>query len=348
MSHGVDDHASKPKLGLAAGPESDLIRALVDSARAGGSPPEWLHVPLGDDAAALSLPSATRLVLSSDACVEEVHFRRAWATWETVGYRAVATALSDLAAMAAEPLGVLISLALPPELGEPVAASIGRGVAECLEAHGGELLGGDVGGSPGPVMVDVTAVGHSAAPVTRAGAEPGDELWLTGHLGGAAAAVADFQRGLEPIPEARRAFERPTPRLKEARWLVERASLHALIDVSDGLARDARHLAAASGVGAAIELAAIPTTPALRSFAESDAALQLKLSGGEDYELLIAAAPGVLGTLAAPFAAAFGLPLSRIGETVPFERGVRWIGPDGTAHDLEARGFDHFGGAGRS
>jgi thiamine-monophosphate kinase len=136
--------------------------------------------------------------------------------------------------------------------------------------------------------------------------------------------------------------------LKEARWLVERASLHALIDVSDGLTRDARHLAAASGVGASIELAAIPTAPSLRSFAESDAAFQLKLSGGEDYELLIAAAPGVLGALAAPFAAAFGLPLSRIGETVPFERGVRWIGPDGTAHDLEARGFDHFDGADRS
>lgn len=303
----------------------------------------WLDVPLGDDAAALSMPSAGRLVLSSDACVEDIHFRRAWATWETVGYRAVAVALSDLAAMAAEPLGVLVTLALPPELGEPVATSIGKGIGECLGDHGGELLGGDVVGSPGPVMVDVMAVGHSVAPVTRAGARPGDELWLTGHVGAAAAAVADFQRGLEPAPEARRAFERPTPRLKEAQWLVEHASLHALIDVSDGLARDARHLAVASGVGAAIELAAIPTAPSLHGFAESDAALHLKLSGGEDYELLIAAGPGVLGGLAAPFAAAFGLPLSRIGEAVPVERGVRWLSPDGTAHDLDGWGFDHFG-----
>lgn len=287
------------------------------------------------------------MVVSSDACIEDIHFRRAWTTWETVGYRAVAAALSDLAAMTAEPLGVLIALALPPELGEPVAASIGKGVGECLESHGGQLLGGDVVGSPGPVMVDVTAVGHAASPVTRAGAEPGDELWVTGHLGGAAAAVADFQRGLEPIPEARRAFERPVPRLEEARWLAERANLHGLIDVSDGLARDVRHLAASSGVGAAIELAAIPMAPALQSFAESDAALGLKLAGGEDYELLIAAAPGVLGRLAASFAAAFGLPVSRIGEAVPFEQGVRWIGPDGTAHDLETWGFDHFLGARR-
>jgi thiamine-monophosphate kinase len=197
-------------------------------------------------------------------------------------------------------------------------------------------------------MLDVTAVGHAAAPVTRDGGEPGDELWLTGHVGGAAAAVADLQRGLEPTPEARRAFERPTARLKEAQWLAERASLHALIDLSDGLARDARHLAAASRVGAVIELAAIPAAPSLRSFAESDAVLHLKLAGGEDYELLVAAAPGVLSALAAPFAATFGLPLTRVGELVPIERGVRWRGPDGTAHDLDMQGFDHFDEASRS
>lgn len=339
-----DGEARRPRseFDLAGGPESDLIRALVDSARRSGSPPAWLHVPIGDDAAALSTPSAERLVLSSDSCVEDVHFRRAWATWETVGYRAVAAALSDLAAMAAQPLGVLVALALPPELGESVAAAVGRGIGECLADHGGELLGGDVGGSPGPVMLDITAVGHAARPVTRDGAEPGDELWLTGHVGGAAAAVADFERGLEPIPEARRAFERPAPRLREARWLAKRASLHALIDVSDGLARDARHLAAASGVGVVIELAAIPAAPSLGSFAHSDAAQYFKLSGGEDYELLLAAAPGVLSALAAPFAANFGLPLTRIGEVVSSQRGVRWLSPDGTAHDLDVRGFDHF------
>lgn len=335
-------------LGLAAGPESDLIRALVESARAGGPPPDWLHVPLGDDAASLTVPSADQLVLSSDACVEDIHFRRAWTTWEIVGYRAVAAALSDLAAMAAGPLGVLVALALPPELGEPVAAAIGRGIGECLRDHGGELLGGDVGGSPGPVILDVTAVGHAGRPITRDGGEPGDELWLTGHVGSAAAAVADLQRGLEPAPDARRAFERPSPRLREARWLAERASVHALIDLSDGLARDARHLAAASGAGALIELAAIPAAPSLRSFADSDAVLHLKLSGGEDYELLLAVAPGGLSGLAGPFAAAFGLPLTRIGRLVPAEEGVRWRSPDGTSHDLDARGFDHFGGAGHS
>lgn len=337
-----DARGIRDGLGLAAGPESDLIRALAEAARAGRPPPDWLHVPLGDDAAILSLPASARLVLSSDACVEDIHFRRAWATWENVGYRAVAAALSDLAAMAAHPLGVLIALALPPELGIPVAAAIGSGAGECLEAHGGELLGGDVGGSPGPVILDVTAVGHASAPVTRGGGQPADELWVTGHLGAAAAAVADLERGLEPTPETRKAFERPTPRLKEARWLAERASLHGLIDLSDGLARDVRHLATASGVGALIELAAVPTAPSLRSFAESEAVLHLKLSGGEDYELLLAAAPGVLGALAARFAGTFGVPLTRIGELVPVERGIRWRAPDGMAHDLEASGFDHF------
>jgi thiamine-monophosphate kinase len=281
-------------------------------------------------------------VLSSDASVEEIHFRRAWTTWEIVGYRAVAVALSDLAAMASRPLGVLVSLVLPPELGEPVAAAIGRGIGDCLRDHGGYLLGGDVGASPGPVMVDVTAVGQAAAPVPRSGARPGDELWVTGHLGGAAAAVADLQRGLEPPPDARRRFERPTPRLKEASWLVERTSLHALIDLSDGLARDLRHLATVSGVGAEIELAAIPTIPSLQSFEGSDAALHLKVAGGEDYELLMAVESGGLAALAAPFAAAFGVPLTKIGSVVEAAQGVRWIGPDGTPRELEWGGFDHF------
>ena len=342
VSPPAGDRGAREKLGLAPGPESRLIEALVDSARAGGEQPDWLRVPLGDDAVTLELPPRGQLVLSSDATVEEIHFRRAWTTWETVGYRAIAVALSDLAAMAARPLGVLVSLVLPPELGEPVAASIGRGIGACLRDHGGHLLGGDVGASPGPVMVDVTAVGQAAAPVPRSGACPGDELWVTGDLGGAAAAVADLQRGLEPPPEARRRFERPTPRLKEASWLVERTSLHALIDISDGLARDVRHLATVSGVGVEIELAAIPTTPSLQSYEGSDAALHLKVAGGEDYELLMSAGPGALGTLAAPFAAAFGVPLTRIGSVVEVSRGVRWVGPDGSPRELEWRGFDHF------
>ncbi len=342
MSDRDSDGGATELLGLAPGPESRLIEALVDSARAGMEPPDWLRVPLGDDAVTLELPEGAQLVLSSDASVEEIHFRRAWTTWETVGYRAIAVALSDLAAMAARPLGVLVTIALPPELGEPVAAAIGRGIGTCLRDHGGHLLGGDVGASPGPVMVDVMAVGHVAAPVVRGGARPGDELWVTGHLGGAAVAVSDFQRGLEPAPSARRAFERPAPRIKEASWLVERTSLHALIDISDGLARDVRHLATGSGVGVEIELAAIPTTPALQSFDESDAALRLKVSGGEDYELLMAAGAGALGSLSAPFAAAFGIPLTRIGSVVEAQSGVRWLGPDGLPRELELQGFDHF------
>jgi thiamine-monophosphate kinase len=108
------------------------------------------------------------------------------------------------------------------------------------------------------------------------------------------------------------------------------------------LARDVRHLATGSGVGVEIELAAIPTTPALQSFDESDAALRLKVSGGEDYELLMAAGAGALGSLSAPFAAAFGIPLTRIGSVVEAQSGVRWLGPDGLPRELELQGFDHF------
>ena len=195
-------------------------------------------------------------------------------------------------------------------------------------------------GSPGPVMLDVAVVGHAVAPIRRSGARPGDEVWVTGTLGGAAAAVADLLGGLEPAPEARRAFERPEPRIAEARWLAERVPLTALIDVSDGLTRDARHIAVASGVRIELQLERVPPHPALEAFLGGDAGRRLLLSGGEDYELLFAAPAGAAGPLGDAFADRFGTPLTRIGE-VTEGAGLAILGPRG--EDLSVGGgFDHF------
>ena len=183
---------------LARSPEFDQIRALVAAAQAARAS----TVPLGDDAAVLELASGESVVVSTDIAVEDVHFRRAWTTWEVIGYRAVAAALSDLAAMAARPIGVLTSVAVPPELGEEILASIGAGMGQCLREHDGALLGGDTSGSPGPVVIDVTSIGGVHRAVRRDGAVPGDELWVTGTLGAAAAAVFDMSRSLEPDPAA--------------------------------------------------------------------------------------------------------------------------------------------------
>lgn len=327
---------------LGPGTEFDLIRRLWDTL-GGGDPDVAVETGPGDDGAVLAVPPGEKLVLSTDLAVEDVHFRRAWMRWGTVGYRAAAAALSDLAAMAARPLGVLLSAALPPELDRDVLDEMGAGIARCLSATGGTLLGGDLSRSPGPVMLDLVAVGAAERPVGRDGAAPGDELWVTGTLGGAAAAVADWGKGLEPDPRARRAFERPRPRIREARWLAERAEVTAIIDLSDGLAGDARHLAAASDVGVEVALDRVPLAEVLAEYADRSVALGRALRGGEDFELLVAAVADSVGPLAGAFEREFDLSLARVGR-VTEGRGVRWLDARGEEVILEAGGHDHFGG----
>lgn len=325
---------------MGPGAEFDLVRAFLDAADA----PVEMRVPPGDDAAVVSLLPGEDLVIATDATVEDVHFRREWMSWEAVGWRAATAGLSDLAAMAARPVGILVSLLLPPELERGVATALATGVGGSLRAEGAGLLGGDTSRSPGPVVLDVVAVGGARVPVSRSGARTGDELWVTGRLGGAAAAVSDLRRGLEPDPGARRRLERPRPRLREARWLHEREGLRAAIDLSDGLAGDARHLAAASRLALDVEVDAVPLHPSLEAWPRREAALRLALGGGEDYELLVAAPPGRLASLREEFEDAFGLPLTRIG-TAREGEGVRWSGAgigEGPGGLELLSGFDHF------
>lgn len=324
---------------LGPGAEFDMVRRIVAAAGRASDPPELRTGP-GDDAAVLELRPGEKVVLSCDMALEDVHFRRAWLRWETVGWRATAASLSDLAAMAARPLGVLLGAAIPPELDRGVLEELAAGAGACLEAHGGSLLGGDLSRSPGPVVLDVAAAGAAERPVGRDGARPGDELWVTGALGGAAAAAHDWDRGLEPDPRARRAFERPVPRTAEARWLADRSELHALIDLSDGLAGDARHLAAASGVGLEVSLASVPLSEVLAEYADRSAALRRALTGGEDFELLAAVAPGALEGLDGPFERRFGTELTRVGRVEAGE-GVAWLDEQGEEVGGIGGGFDH-------
>lgn len=323
---------------LRAGGEFDLIRVFARAAGADGSAPD-LPIPPGDDAVGLEVPDGETLLLSSDATVEDVHFRRAWSGWESVGRRAVVAALSDLAAMAARPLGVLVTLMLPPELDRSVVDGLGSGAGAALREADGRLLGGDVVRTPGGVALDVTAVGTARRPVRRDGLRPDDELWVTGELGGAAAAVRDWSRGLEPDPRSRRAFAHPAARLGEARWLAERADLHALIDVSDGLAADAAQLAAASACRVDLEGSAVPLAPALEEMTDRERAVREAVSGGEDYELLLGVAADALdGELRRDFLRAFGISLTRVGRTAPGS-GVTL---DGRPLASGETGYDHF------
>jgi thiamine-monophosphate kinase len=327
-------------LGLGPGREFDLIRGFFERTGVAASP--QVRVGPGDDCAVVV---GDGIALSCDLSVEGVHFRREWLTEREIGYRAAAAALSDLAAVAARPIGVLVALAVPEtDAGEPITRVM-EGVSAAATRVGAAVLGGDLTRSPAPLVLDLTVVGETAAPVLRSGARPGDSLWVTGELGGAAAAVAAWLAGVEPEPEARRRFAAPEPRTREARWLAEHGLPHALIDLSDGLAGDAAHIAAASRVAVVVAGDAVPIHPALRRLASTpEEALRLALGGGEDYELCFTAGAGQVEARVAAFHREFGLRLTRVGYVEPGEGVFLEHGSLGR-QPLRVAGFQHFGGS---
>ena len=315
---------------LGPGGESDRIRALLG----GGAADPRLRVGPGDDAAVIG-----DLVLSTDLTVEGVHFRRAWLTLQEIGHRAVTVAVSDLAAMGADPVAVFLSLALPDrDEGVEAARALGDGARAAAARAGATLAGGDLTRSPGPLVADVVAVGRTSDPVLRSTARAGDDLWVTDFLGGAAGAVSAWESGAEPSAALRARFVAPTPRLGLLRRLREAGWVTAALDLSDGLLADAGHLAAASGLRARVEADRVPVAPALGGLGPAEA-LRLALEGGEDYELLFAAPPEARAALEGHGSTR----LTRVGALVP-GTGVVRIDPDGSEVDVRGGGFDHFAG----
>jgi thiamine-monophosphate kinase len=308
----------------------------------------------GDDAAVTVPGGAT--ATSVDALVDGVHFRREAASPEQIGRKALATALSDLAAMGAEPGEAYIAIGAPAEIGEEELLAIGAGLAAVAAATATTLAGGDLTRAPALTLA-VTVVGHAPRPedfVTRAGARPGDAVVVTGELGGAVAGLlllddpglsAEPDRSSDPHPaelgslaDALRARQLdPAPRLAAGRALAA-AGARAMIDLSDGLGGDAVHLAAASGVRLELDAAEIPVQPGVAAVAAAAGRdpLELAVSGGEDYELLAALPPDRVEEATAMLAAS-GLALTVIGR-VAAGGGVEIRLPGGGA--LEPRGYD--------
>jgi thiamine-monophosphate kinase len=305
-------------LPLGPGAEFDAIRALLR---------EWgPHATgVGDDAALLTVPPGEQLVVSTDASVEGVHFRREWMSAAEIGERAASAALSDLAAMAATPLGMLLALAVPASW-QDALVELARGVGAAAAGARCPIVGGNLTRAT-ELSLTITVLGSTATPVRRARARVGDRVFVTGRLGGPGAALRALLAGGDPAPEHRARFVAPVPRLAEARWLASHG-VHAAIDISDGLLADAAHLARASGVSISIDLRSIPCAEGV---APSDAA-----ASGEEYELLVTApVSAALGVEA--FAREFGLPLTEIGRVVSLgQEPVQVVG--GAAG---GRGFDH-------
>ncbi len=284
---------------------------------------------IGDDAAVLA-PTRGRTVLSVDASVEGVHFRRAWAGLDVLGARAFEAALSDLAAMGSRPVAALLALAMPAATTESEVRRLASGVARAAHRAGCPVVGGNLTRAS-EWSITTTVVGEATRPLTRAGARPGDGVFVTGPLGGAALGLALLD-ATKPLPGSRpfvRRFLAPRARIEAG--LALHGVARACIDVSDGLLRDVGHVAAASGVTIELEAALVPRPrghDALAARLGLDG-ISLALAGGEDYELVFTA----------PAASRIPTRAHRIGRVVRGPSEVRLIG-----HGPIAPGFDHFHG----
>lgn len=316
-------------LPLGPGREFDRIRAIAAALGPAAS-------GLGDDCALLNLPSGT-LCVSTDVSVEDTHFHRNWLSAEEIGWRATAAALSDLAAEGASPTAVLVALTLGPGATDADAATLMRGAGHAAESVGASLVGGDLARGPS-VALAVTVLGLAARPVRRAGAQLGDEVWVTGALGGARAALVMLERSRPPHPVSRHRFAHPEPRIKAGLLLAETGAT-AMLDVSDGLAGDAEHLAAASGVRIEIDLERLPLAEGVVDAAAIHGMepAVFAAEGGEDYELL-ATVPPQAGAALHVASAKGPLGYTRIGR-VSAGSGVRLLLRN---KEVVLTGYDHF------
>lgn len=293
----------------------------------------YAHVLVGpgDDCAVLATgPGA--VMVTVDHAIEGRHFVRG-TPWELVARKAMARSVSDIAAMAGRPAWSLATAALPPEFPQADAAAIVDHLNRFAARWGCPVVGGDVGttepGAPAVLTVTVAGLPHPArGPVLRSTARPGDHCWMTGRLGGS-------------FPSGRHlTFE---PRIAEARWLADRLGpdLHAMIDLSDGLGRDAARVAQASGVRVRLESALFPLHPATTG-GGAEAPAGHPAADGEDYELFFTTAPGVALPEACPVT---GTPLTRIGSVLPVATGTPWscviADADGREWDCAALGWEH-------
>ena len=312
--------------------------------------PDWVPTGIGDDAAVVEPARGALDVVTTDALVEGVHFDRAFVSTADVGHRTLAVNLSDLAAMGATPRVAVLSLVLPGTLAVADLDGMIEGLLALAARHGVSLVGGNVTRTHGPLVLSVTAVGavRRRRVLTRGGGRPGDELWVTGAVGAAAAGLAALRQGpaAEPVSDADlddciERYRRPEPRVRIGTLLGRNRVARAGIDLSDGLADGLRQLACASSLGAAVDAAAIPVHPGARRWfgrAGSDP-LEAALRGGDDYELLIAVPRRQRRALRMLSRLFRGVPVTRIGELTK--------SPDLVLHTADGdrpvpAGYEHF------
>jgi thiamine-monophosphate kinase len=322
----------------------DLLAKMV-SASQRRKPKDWQQIILGigDDAAAWRGDASIQLV-TTDSLIEDVHFTLNITPWRELGGKALAVNLSDIAAMGGIPEYALVSLAVPGRTEVEDVTALYEGMVEVAQQFEVAIIGGDTSRAP---LVSVTVVVFGTSQnqdkqiLTRSAARPGDRVAVTGYLGAAAAGLEMLIHQLRFDPEAtdglKGAFLRPLPRVTEGRILAEKG-VKTAIDISDGLIADLEHICRASQVGARVEVELVPIHPAVRANF-GDKALELALSGGEDYELLFTAGAEIISKVQE----ATSCPITVIGEVVADKVGeVTMVDRKGNPFQPDKTGWEHF------
>jgi len=329
-------------------PEKALIAqirrmAILSAPGRARGPNRTVLAGIGDDCAVLRLLPGHDSLVTTDFTLEGIHFRRDWHPAESVGHRCLARGLSDIAAMGGEPVAAFLSLALPRHLPQAWVGRFIRGLLNLAEKCGVALAGGDTAESPNGILADIVVVGTvpKGKAVLRSGARPGDRIFVSGELGGAAAAVLEMRsrqtKKLKPEKLKPQDYSRhfyPEPRVELGRILREKGLATAMIDMSDGLSTDLAHICEESGVGAEIESRAIPRASVGKPAREVD--LDVALHGGEDYELLFTARPGkrIPSQIA-------GVPITQIGH-ITRRRKIFLLNQQNIGYELIPQGWEHF------
>ena len=323
--------------------EDELIAQLRDLIEA-----QPLHRKLlstiGDDAAVWQPSRSHRSVVTTDALIEGVHFRLETMTFEDIGWRAMASNLSDLAAMGARPVLATIALGIPAAAQADSVFDLYRGMLEVVLPHDCAIAGGDVTRTPA-WFLSITAIGEARPTHVkgRGGARPGDIIAVTGPLGASRAGL-QLADNVNMLPaqleqEARTAHRRPEPRVREGRFLAASEHVHAMMDVSDGLSTDLKRMCARSGCGAIVEDVPVAQSAAAMAQTRGEEPQAYALAGGEDYELLLSVQPRAFRYLSSRFAKRFGRPLLAVGR-MREGSGVSVL-KAGREEALASTGWDH-------
>jgi thiamine-monophosphate kinase len=311
-------------------------KALISRIRATIRPRRTLITGIGDDCAVQRVGRNFDVLVTTDFSIEGIHFRREWHPPEVVGRRCLTRGLSDIAAMGGEPATAFLSLALPRKLPQKWVDRFFTGLLATAAESKTTLAGGDIAESPARVCADIAVTGYvpRGQAVLRSGATPGDEIYVTGALGGSAAALGELFAGRKIRSQDFPRHFAPIARVDVGRALRQKRLASSMIDLSDGLSTDLGHICDESKVGAEISAAAIPRAQVGRT--RSAVSLEQALHGGEDYELLFTARSGkrVPMQIAA-------VPITRIGR-ITRQKKVVLIAEDGTRHPLPAKGWEHF------